>query len=575
MLNGTVNPEGSPGTVVFQFTTDSTFNTGINYTPSLYNPITLTANNTTQAISANTNQAIELSSGTTYYYRSVFSNNNNGETKNGPTQSFTTPTTPVTTGAATTITSSSAMLNGTVNPEGSPGTVVFQFTTDSTLNTGINYTPSLYNPITLTANNTTQSISASTNQAEELSSGTTYYYRTVFSNNNNGETKYGPVQQFNTFITTPTVTVTPSAFTLTAAQALTVTASVSGGTGNPTPTGSVTLSSGAYKSSPVALTGGTAMINVQGGSLAVGSDSVTVTYSGDTNYSSGLGTASVTVTAASTGVLTSPVPGTVLPGSTVTFTWTTVAGATSYDLWLGTSGPGSSSLYASGLTTANSVTVTSLPARGATLYARLFSMIGGKSQYNDYIYTEAGTAAAMTSPAPGKTLGTSGVTFTWTAGYGVTEYNLWLGTTGAGSSSLYNSGWVTATSATVAGVPAKGATVYARLYSMVEGVEHYNDYTYTETEAGTRATMMSPTDLSTLGTSNVMFTWTAGTGATQYNLWLGLSGPGSSSLYASGWSAALAATVPSLPAKGATVYARLYSDVNGVTEYNDYTYTEQ
>jgi hypothetical protein len=106
-------------------------------------------------------------------------------------------------------------------------------------------------------------------------------------------------------------------------------------------------------------------------------------------------------------------------------------------------------------------------------------------------------------------------------------------------------------------------------------VTQYNDYTYTEAlPAGTPATMISPTSGSTLGTSNVRFTWTAGTGVTQYDLWLGISGPGSSSLYVSGWSASTSATVTSLPAKGATVYARLYSDVNGATQYNDYTYTE-
>jgi hypothetical protein len=32
--------------------------------------------------------------------------------------------------------------------------------------------------------------------------------------------------------------------------------------------------------------------------------------------------------------------------------------------------------------------VTSLPAKGATVYARLYSMIGGKNQYIDYTYTE-------------------------------------------------------------------------------------------------------------------------------------------------------------------------------------------
>ena len=278
--------------------------------------------------------------------------------------------------------------------------------------------------------------------------------------------------------------------------------------------------------------------------------------------------------------LTSPAPGSTLGTSNVTFTWTAGTGATTeYDLWLGLSGPGSSSLYASGWMTNTSATVTSLPAKGATVYARLYSMVNGKVEYNDYTYTEsapAGTPATMISPTQGSTLGTSSVTFTWTTGTQATEYNLWLGLSGPGSSSLYTSGWMTNTSATVTSLPEKGATVYARLYSMVNGKVEYNDYTYTESApAGTPATMTSPTQGSTLGTSSVTFTWTTGTGATEYNLWLGLSGPGSSSLYTSGWMTNTSATVTSLPAKGATVYARLYSMVNGVVEHNDYTYTEQ
>ena len=279
-----------------------------------------------------------------------------------------------------------------------------------------------------------------------------------------------------------------------------------------------------------------------------------------------------------TAALTSPAPGTTLSASSVTFSWTTGAGATEYNLWLGLSGPGSSSLYTSGWLTTTSTTVTSLPAKGATVYARLYSMVNGKVVYNDYTYTEAapaGTPATMISPTGGSTLGSSNVMFTWTAGVGATEYNLWLGLSGPGSSSLYTSGWLTTTSATVTSLPAKGATVYARLYSMVNGKVVYNDYTYTEAAAaGTPATMISPTQGGTLGSSNVMFTWTTGTGATEYNLWLGLSGPGSSSLYTSGWLTTTSTTVTTLPQKGATVYARLYSMVNGKVEYNDYTYTE-
>jgi len=281
--------------------------------------------------------------------------------------------------------------------------------------------------------------------------------------------------------------------------------------------------------------------------------------------------------------LVSPAPGSTLGTSDVQFTWTAGTGATEYQLWLGLSGPGSSSLYTSGWLTASttSTTVASLPEKGATVYARLFSMIGGKAEYNDYTYTEsvAGVPATMSTPAQGSTLGTSNVQFTWTAGTGVTQYQLWLGLSGPGSSGLYASGGLTApiTSTTVTSLPANGATVYARLYSTIAGKNQYNDYTYTESVSGVPATMSTPAQGSTLGTSNVQFTWTAGTGVTQYQLWLGLSGPGSSSLYASGWLAAptTSTTVASLPAKGATVYARLYSMIGGKNQYNDYTYVEQ
>jgi hypothetical protein len=38
---------------------------------------------------------------------------------------------------------------------------------------------------------------------------------------------------------------------------------------------------------------------------------------------------------------------------------------------------------------------------------------------------------------------------------------------------------------------------------------------------------------------------------------------------------ATSVTVPKLPARGVTVYARLYSVINGVSQYVDYTFTEQ
>jgi hypothetical protein len=106
----------------------------------------------------------------------------------------------------------------------------------------------------------------------------------------------------------PTVTATPSASTITTQQALPVTVSVSGGVGNPTPTGSVTLTSGSYTSAAATLSGGEAAINVPAGSLAMGADTLTVTYTPDTasssTYTTGKGTNSVTVTPPPAYVLT-------------------------------------------------------------------------------------------------------------------------------------------------------------------------------------------------------------------------------------------------------------------------------
>ncbi len=92
---------------------------------------------------------------------------------------------------------------------------------------------------------------------------------------------------------TPTVTVSPSESSINSKQSDPVTVTVSG-TGA-TPTGTVTLSSGTYSSGATALSSGSAMITIPAGSLAVGSDTLTATYSGDTNYLTNTGTAPVTV----------------------------------------------------------------------------------------------------------------------------------------------------------------------------------------------------------------------------------------------------------------------------------------
>ncbi len=69
--------------------------------------------------------------------------------------------------------------------------------------------------------------------------------------------------------------------------------------GKATPTGSVVLTSGSYSSASATLASGKATINIPAGSLAVGKDTLTVTYTPDTasssEYSSATGSATVTV----------------------------------------------------------------------------------------------------------------------------------------------------------------------------------------------------------------------------------------------------------------------------------------
>jgi len=278
--------------------------------------------------------------------------------------------------------------------------------------------------------------------------------------------------------------------------------------------------------------------------------------------------------------LTSPTPGlsTILGTSDVTFQWNAGIDVTDYQLNLSAIAAGDSELC-SYKGTALTATATSLPGNGAKLYARLYSKINGAWQYNDYQYTEGGTPtpAALTSPTPGLStiLGTTNVIFQWNAGIAVTDYQLNLSAIAAGDSELYLYKG-TALTATATTLPGNGVTVYARLYSKINGAWQYNDYQYTEGGTPTAATLTSPTPGagSILGTSNVTFQWTAGIAVTDYQLNLSAIAPGDSELYLYKGTA-LTATATSLPANGVTVYARLYSKINGVWQYNDYVYTEQ
>ncbi len=95
----------------------------------------------------------------------------------------------------------------------------------------------------------------------------------------------------------PVIQFSPLNPTIVANQALNLTVTTIGSIYLGLATGTVTLSSGAYMSSPVALSAGSASFTIPANTLAVGNDTVTASYSGDSQYLAASGTEPVTVTA--------------------------------------------------------------------------------------------------------------------------------------------------------------------------------------------------------------------------------------------------------------------------------------
>ena len=269
----------------------------------------------------------------------------------------------------------------------------------------------------------------------------------------------------------------------------------------------------------------------------------------------------------------SPGAGTVLAGSTVTFTWNAGSRVSARYLSVGTT-LGGSQIYGADQGTALSRTVTNLPTNGGTVYVRLTSTINGVAQSNDYTYIAANVVAsamsAITSPTPGSTLTGSPMTLTWSAGSGVTTRYLIVGTTQNGQDLFSN--YVNGTLSQSVTVPTAGQTIYVQLSSYINGAWQTASATYTAANgtatpppAPTPTTGMSlitaPTSGSTLTGGTLPLAWTAGTGVTTRYLIVGssLNGQDLFSNYVNG-TLSQAVTVPT---DGRTIYVQLSSYING------------
>jgi hypothetical protein len=175
-LNGTVNAHGSTTSVHFQYGTTTN-----------YGSVTANQNfsgTTTQNVRANISG---LSASTTYHFRIVATNTHG--TSYGSDRTFTTLTATgppvVTTYPATNVTTSSATLNGLLDPHGLSTTVYFQYGTT----TSYGHTTPMQSQTGSTYRNIHSTISG-------LTAHTTYHFRIVATNS--GGTRMGGDRTFTT-----------------------------------------------------------------------------------------------------------------------------------------------------------------------------------------------------------------------------------------------------------------------------------------------------------------------------------------------------------------------------------------
>ena len=274
------------------------------------------------------------------------------------------------------------------------------------------------------------------------------------------------------------------------------------------------------------------------------------------------------IASASTATFTFPLNGATNVKTNTPFSWTAVPGATYYYLYVGTA-QGSDNLVNSYALNTTSYQAPELPS-GQTLWARIYTDVGSTRTYQDISFTVAPlTTTYFSYPANGSQTVDPGQLFSWYAVPGVTEYDLYIGTT-QGGSTLLNTGALTTTAIQVPVLPT-GETLWARLWTDTNGSWTHTDISF-QAVAPSRAIMAYPLN----GESNVntshAFTWSPVPGAQYYYLYVGTTqGAVNLAQLLRPVASSTSYTVPPLPT-GQTLWARIYTEVNGAWLYQDISF---
>jgi uncharacterized repeat protein (TIGR03803 family) len=360
--------------------------------------------------------------------------------------------------------------------------------------------------------------------------------------------------------TSTALTVSPSPSM--SSQSITLTAIVS--TPGLTPTGSVTFFDGSISLGSGTLSVGTATLRTS--TLSSGSHALRAEYAG-----AGAFAPSASAVVAHIVVL----PATfIYPANNATnvdptqpFTWTSVPGVQAYYLYVGTS-VGAKDLVSTGEIQQTSYRVPLTLATGATVYARLWTKVGGAWRYVDAAFT-APPIARFIYPDLATTTVDPALPLAWTAVPAAQAYYLYIGST-PGAKDLVNTGEIQQTSYLLRSTVPVNQTLYARLWTKAGGVWRFTDRTFSVMSPVAYFTYPAP------GATTIEWgkplTWTSIQTAEAFIVNVG-STLGAKDLVNTGEIQRTYSFLPDTLPANQTLYARLWTKVAGAWRFTDRTFS--
>ena len=211
----------------------------------------------------------------------------------------------------------------------------------------------------------------------------------------------------------------------------------------------------------------------------------------------------------------------------ITLTWFASTGATSYNVYQGSSAGAEGATPVKTGVTGTSTTVTGLSNN--TQYFFKLSAVNSTGESNESGEVSAATASGaptnLTATSGNSQSGSSQIVLSWTAAAGATSYNVYQGTSAGGEGTSAIMGGISGTSATISG----GLLPATRYYFIVKAITGGNLSVASNEANAITAPDITTGVVATGSSGQVGLSWSATTGATSYNVYQGTSPGGEGS----------------------------------------------